>query len=375
MAVTDLSDLSATLSKSGLDRPVAVIDLDALDHNIRVLGNTAASDLNWRLVAKSLPSIPLLDYVQDALEIRDLMVFSEPMLSQLLVQSSADQLLGRPMLARSARRVLVSHSNAPTKVQWLIDSMDRLTEYAELARDMDVSLRVNLEIDVGLHRGGFTPADIPVLDTFFRDNDRLNLTGLMGYEPHLSKLPWFLAQASKANFWRTYQAMSQWAATISDKLVLNTGGSTTFHSYTSGGCINEVSFGSVMVLPSDFEQSSELGFVPAAYIASPILKRLPGNPWPGLEFLSRLQRDRTDIAIQGGYFMGTPVYPKGFGYSRVFGRSTNQEIWSGKTPAPIAPGDVALLRPSQSEFVLNAFGSIFAYRKGQALREWSTLPH
>ncbi|WP_181893418.1 alanine racemase [Falsiruegeria mediterranea] len=375
MAVTDFADISASLRQSGLDRPAAIVDLDALDHNIRVLRNTADSDLTWRLVAKSLPSVPLLDYIQDALDIRNLMVFSESMLSELLVESSSDQLLGRPMLTKSARRVLGHRPNASKQVQWLIDSKERLIEYDELARELGISLRVNLEIDVGLHRGGFAITDIPMLDAFFRDSDRLKLTGLMGYEPHLAKLPSFLARASKSKFVRTYHAMTQWAATVGEDLVLNTGGSLTFPSYTSGGDVNEVSFGSVMVLPSDFEQSSKYGFVPAAYIATPILKLLPGNSWPGLEFLSRFQRGRTDIVIQGGYFMGNPVYPKNFGYSNVFGRSTNQEIWSGKAEHPIVPGDVALLRPRQSEFVMNGFGPILAYRQGQPLCEWSTLPH
>lgn len=375
MLGTDFTEASAVLRKSGLNKPSVIVDLDALDHNIQVLRKTADPTLSWRLVAKSLPSGPLLNYLKEALKIEDLMVFSEPMLAKLLSQPNGDLLLGRPMLIDSVRRVLKQHPNAVHQVQWLIDSTERLSQYDELSKELDVSLRVNLEIDVGLHRGGFTVKDIPRIDALLRESGGLKLAGLMGYEPHLSKLPAILASGAEKRFFRTYRLFWEWANTIDGGLCFNTGGSLTFQRYVSDNMINDISFGSVMVLPSDFEQSSSHGFVPAAYIATPILKVLPGNPWPGLEFLSPFRSGAADVVIQGGYFMGHPVYPARFGYSRLFGRSTNQEIWSGRAQSSIVPGDIALLRPSQSEFVMNSLGPILAYRQGQQLCEWSVLPH
>ncbi len=39
-------------------------------------------------------------------------------------------------------------------IQWLIDTKQRLQQYLEIAQLYALSLHVNIEIDVGLHRGG-----------------------------------------------------------------------------------------------------------------------------------------------------------------------------------------------------------------------------
>lgn len=375
MARTDLSALSAALRNHGLDNPSVVVDLDALDRNIEAVKRHAHPKLAWRLVAKSLPSLPLLKYVQDALNAHNLMVFSEQMLCQLLGEPCSDLLVGRPMSVSSARRILCKFPTAATQVQWLMDSTERLEEYDQLSRELNVTLRVNIEIDVGLHRGGFTEDNIPTLDTAFSKANGLRLSGLMGYEPHLSKLPALLAVASKKRFVKTYGAFRDWAENKDHTLCFNTGGSSTFHKYRPGEQVNDLSFGSVLVLPSDFDKAAMLGFVPAVYVATPILKVLPKNQWPGLEFLASLRRTSVDVAVQGGFFMGDPVHPEGFSYSGIFGRSTNQEIWSGKAGSKAVPGEIALVRPSQSEFVMSLFGPILAYRPGRPLREWHILPH
>lgn len=370
-----LAKLSTELRDYGLDRPAIVVDLDALDRNIQAVLLNADSELSWRLVAKSLPSWPLLRYLNNALGTKNLMVFSEPMLKELLTCSKGDLLLGRPVLADAAHRVLSMHPQAVQRVQWLIDCPERLVEYADIAKGMGVKLRVSLELDVGLHRGGFSEQHLSDLSKAFSERPELLLSGFMGYEPHLSKLPRLLQRPAQARFSRACQAFQQWGAQFGDNLCFNTGGSTTFHHYSGKDDVNDISFGSVLVLPSDFEKASSLGFEPAVFIATPILKLLKGNPWPGLEWISWLRRNAVDIVIQGGYFMGDPIYPGGFGYSAIFGRSTNQEIWSAKESSEVSPGDIALLRPAQSEFVMSTYGKILAHRSGKEIQEWSTLSH
>lgn len=39
-------------------------------------------------------------------------------------------------------------------MQWLIDTPERLEEYRQLAERLNRRMRINVEIDVGLHRGG-----------------------------------------------------------------------------------------------------------------------------------------------------------------------------------------------------------------------------
>ena len=59
-----------------------------------------------------------------------------------------------------------------------------------MAQALGVRLRVNLELDVGLHRGGFADTDSlrAALGRIDADPEHLQLAGFMGYEAFIAKL-------------------------------------------------------------------------------------------------------------------------------------------------------------------------------------------
>ncbi|PWG74412.1 alanine racemase, partial [Enterococcus hirae] len=74
-------------------------------------------------------------------------------------EPGVDMLLGKPLPVQAARQFYSetgSAFDAERQLQWLIDSRPRLEQYLQLANDLDRRLNINLEIDVGLHRGGLT---------------------------------------------------------------------------------------------------------------------------------------------------------------------------------------------------------------------------
>lgn len=368
-----LEQMSQTLRDYGVDRPIAVIDLDRLDANIAAAKLGLGEGLDVRLVAKSLPCLPLLDHVRGLVATSGLMSFSEPMLSVLLyAEPKTDHLLGKPLPATAARRVLQAQTDAADRVQWLIDTPERLDEYLSLADSIGKVLRLSLEIDIGLHRGGLNTEQVGPSVQKIAAHPHVILSGLMGYEAHLAKLPVWLRgvarTASASAYRRAVAALGQGA----DGLCLNTGGSLTFQTYASAGPATEVAFGSVLVKPSDFDHPSTKTFLPALFLASPILKVMSRNPLPGLDALGLRW---SNIAISGGHYLADPVYPVRFSYSGIFGRSSNQEVWVGPRTTKAQPGDIALLRPSQSEAVLNQFGIVLALRQGQVVAEWPCLPN
>ncbi len=367
-----LTRLSETLRKYGVDQPVVAVDLDRVEANCRAAQAAADPGLDRRLVAKSLPCLPLLDHIRGLIPSSGLMSFSEPMLSALLpAEQKTDHLIGKPLPVTSAARVLQSCPDASDRVQWLIDTPERLREYLTLAETSQPALRLSLEVDIGLHRGGLKVDQVAELAQVISAHPNARLSGLMGYEAHLAKLPGVLkSRATKASA----KAFEHAAAALPEGAgyCLNTGGSLTFQSYRAPGPATEVAFGSVLVKPSDFDHATTTGFQPAAFLASPVLKTMPSNPLPGLEFLPRR---KTHIAIFGGHFLGQPVHPGGFTYSSVFGRSSNQEVWTGRSSHAVKPGDIALIRPSQSEAVLNLFGTVLAVREGQVIAQWPCLPN
>ncbi|WP_171239692.1 alanine racemase [Ruegeria sp. HKCCA5491] len=373
MTAEYLQNLSAALRDYGVDKPVAVVDLDRLDANCSLAVSLAAQGLASRLVAKSLPCLPLLDHIRAKVPASGLMTFSEPMLSTLLdAEPDTDHLIGKPLPISSAARVLKKNPTAAERVQWLIDTAENLDAYLGLAQALNLRLRLSLEVDIGLHRGGLRPEDIPQIAQRIGSHPYATLAGVMGYEAHLAKLPHVLKSRAMRSSASAFQRAIVGLPNAGEGLCLNTGGSLTFQSYAAGSAANEVAFGSVLVKPTDFDHPTTAAFQPAAFIASPILKVIQGNALPGLDFLPRW---KTDLAIFGGHFLGQPVFPDGFSYSSIFGRSSNQEVWTGPLDSSAIPGDIALLRPTQSEAVLNQFGPLLVLKGGQVVDEWQCLPN
>lgn len=357
----------------GLDAPRLVVDLDALSANCDAVRALVQPGVAVRLVAKSLPSAPLLEIARQKLGAQGMMTFSAAQITAILAAfPEEDQLLGKPLPAAAAARLISAHPEALSRVQWLIDTPARLAEYAAL----ELPVRVALEIDIGLHRGGFrTPEDISAAVAALRTGP-MRLTGAMGYEAHLAKFPGPLRRRAEAHAQEIWRAMKD-AAGPGD-FCWNTGGSLTFSSYDAAAC-TEVSLGSVLVLPSHFETPATRALQPAAWIATPVLKELGPRAVPGFAQDHALNRalaalsGRRHIAIAGGNWLADPIWPSGARVSRLFGPSSNQEVWSLPSGSAPAVGDIALARPHQSEAVLASFGPILALRGGAPVAEWSVF--
>ncbi len=97
------SGLNDLLKREGPGRPVMLIDTDRMNHNIDVLTNSVGQDKTYRVVVKSLPSIPLLREVMQRAKTEALMVFHQPFLNAVAQAfPHADTLLGKPMPVRAA---------------------------------------------------------------------------------------------------------------------------------------------------------------------------------------------------------------------------------------------------------------------------------
>ncbi|UUZ49888.1 alanine racemase [Massilia sp. B-10] len=189
------ASLSAALRAAGIATPTMIIDRDRLAANAARVVHNIGARMQLRLVAKSLPCLPLLDELAATMKTQRLMVFNLPYLQLLAAQRPAlDLLLGKPMPVAAAAAFYEHHDNpafAPARqLQWLVDSPQRLAQYRDLARQRKLPLRINLEIDVGLHRGGVASAAmLQEMLALFQSEPLLQWSGMMGYDAHLAKLP------------------------------------------------------------------------------------------------------------------------------------------------------------------------------------------
>jgi len=383
------ADLAKGLKRQGIDHPVLVLDLDRLDQNIDTLLEFLPAGMAYRIVAKSLPSPKLINYVRRRADTDRLMTFNLPMLIELANQMpNADQLLGKPLPAAALEKF---HEAAPEgaigNVFWLIDTPERLLEYQNSAQQLGESINVVFEIDVGLHRGGFE-VDDQLLDALknTEQSNALRFRGFMGYEPHLASIPKTLGwrNRAQAGAWQSYKEAIKMARDVYDaehatEIVRNIAGSPTFRLYEDTTIGNEVSVGSALVKPTDFDTDLLEPFVPACFIATPVIKAVGATRLPALEFAKGIQRaispqSAQSFFIHGGKWMANPVFPRGLSYNSIFGRSSNQEMLNGPSSLNLDPGDYVFFRPHQSEAVFLQFGDLITMRNGVVTDRWPSLP-
>ena len=375
--------LSAALKRAGLMHPVLVIDQQRLSANIAAIrSRVEAGKLPLRVVAKSLPAPGLLGAVMAGMGTQRLMVFSAEMLLQLLpLHPDADYLMGKPLPASEFARVIEKGgAEAAGKVQWLIDTPERLKAYGEVARARGLNWRASLEIDVGLHRGGFTdPAAVKAAAASAASHGA-TIAGLMGYDPYVPKMPSpDGAFASAQEAYRAMIAALRETGLDPARLTLNTAGSPTFSRHCARTVANEVSVGSAFVKPGDFDYDDLGALQPAAFIATPVIKASADQDLPGLSALSGPlhwwdPNTQRGFFIHGGHWLAKPVSPPGLEYSKLFGRSSNQEMLTGSRKVELKVDDHVFLRPDQSEALFLQFGDIVLYDGGEIGGTWLTLP-
>ncbi len=372
------AQLNELLKQQGPGHPVLVLDQARMDRNIRRLVESVGKQKQYRIVVKSLPSVPLLQHVMQRSRSQALMVFHQPFLNAVAAAfPAADVLMGKPMPVSAARTFYRKLHNTGAarrfdpgrQLQWLIDSPERLQQYLQLARQLGVTMGVNFEIDVGLRRGGLTePEQLSAALQVIAANPRhLRMRGLMGYEAHLTGMQASLqhpaVQAVLAAYRGFVQRLQQ-AGLDPAALTLNGAGSHTLKIYERDHTMNDLAAGSGVVMPTDFDTHHLAAHEPAVFIATPILKRYTGNPFTDQapENMRRL------YYIYGGYWKARMVSPDLVG-DTIY-QSTNQSPIATSQKIDLQVDDYMFLRPTQSEFVLLQFGDLLAVADGQLTGRW-----
>ena len=388
--------LNNTLKQHHRAIPSLLIDLDILDENIEEFQRNFVHEKNFRVVVKSLPSLKLVKYVMNKMNTTNLMVFHQPFLSDLTktLNNKADVLLGKPMPIKTAAYYF---NNLPTiknnfdpykQIQWLVDTKERVLQYIELAQTLSRKLRLNFEIDVGLHRGGFQNiSDLQNALELMKDNaNYVEFSGFMGYDPHIVKIPKIIrsqkkSQKSSTEFYNDCKKLieEKYPELWHDNLTFNGAGSPTvsLHNSTSSP-LNEVAAGSCFVKPTTFDIPTLSNYKPACFISTPVLKKFDGVTIPGIENFKTILRfintqNAQSFFIYGGYWKADYVFPEKLQQNSLYGDSTNQTMVNAPNNVDLDVDDFVFLRPHQSEFVFLQFGNLLIVRGNEIIDEWSLL--
>ncbi|WP_180024397.1 alanine racemase [Acinetobacter sp. YH1901134] len=367
--------LNSLLKQNGTGMPQLIVDVDALNHNLVINQQQMPERLHPRLVVKSLACMALLQHCATQLKTQRFMLFHFAHLKTLFESiPQADVLFGKPMPIQALNHADKAFLQATqSQVQWLIDSEQRLAQYLKFAEQHQLCLRINIEIDVGLHRGGLKTIDElkAVLDLIVQHPQHLKFSGLMGYDAHVAKIP-RLIQSAEQTYQQSQQSYQQFKAYVQQRYPTlcdehtcwNGGGSPSFSFHCQQSVCNEVSFGSMLLKPADFELKNLQAFQSALWIATPVLKVLPRIELPQLEWLSRWAKYQA-VFIYGGYWRGDYVYPQGSQPHALYGRSSNQELVQIPQTSSIDVDDYIFLRPTQSEMIIPQFAQLWLYQADQ----------
>jgi len=385
------SNMNSVLRGNGIDTPVLVIDLDILDRNIdRVIQsvNTTPSK-NYRVVTKSIPSPQLVEYVSTRAKTNSQMIFHRPFLQAMTDKDpNTNVLMGKPMPIASVAKFYAEHNssfNPAEQLQWLIDSNARLQQYLKLAVTQGLKLKINLELDVGLHRGGFEagPDLVSALDLIQNNPAHLEFSGFMGYDAHLIGIPQFLVDGELAKAKQRYGKClellrEKFPQLVNSSLCFNGSGSPTFRHYEGDDLLTEVSVGSALMKPTHYDLPILSDFEPSCFIASPVLKRLPNVSLPALEWSEPLvkawdQNQAQMYFCYSGNWLAEVESPPGVSPHFAY-ISSNQSGYTAPKSVDIDVDDFIFLRPTQSEAVLLQFGDLVIMRGKTIVDRWPVIP-
>ena len=323
------------------------------------------------------------------------MVFHQPFLSHLSHHfgNSIDILIGKPMPVKTAAycyKILNPQSGfePSSQLQWLADTETRILEYITLAKEIGQKIKLNLEIDVGLHRGGFENLErlSKALKLIENNIGFIEFSGFMGYDPHVVKIPKLLRSPQKAfhlanDFYQDCIKLlrEKFPRLYHDQLTFNGAGSPTIDMHVKeNSVLNEISAGSCLVKPTTFDIPSLEDYSPACFIATPVLKKLNGTLLPGIERFKNLfsffnPKLKNAYFIYGGNWKADYYYPEKTLENALFGSSTNQTLINTASKTNLEVDEFIFLRPHQSEFVFLQFGNILTIRNQEITGEWSLL--
>lgn len=385
--------LATALDAAGIAQPTLVVDRARFQHNLAAIRRRVPGAVPLRVVVKSLPSLSLVDAAARAWGTERLMLFNGPQLLQAAAaRPDARILLGKPLTAAAAKGVLDAMPagfDAPDRIEWLVDTPAKVAQYRALARARGQAMKLNVEIDVGLHRGGVEHAeDLAAMLALMREEPLLQWSGFMGYDAHVAGIPDLpgLREKARAEMHARYDAMVAEAARVTgrpldrSRLTLNSGGSHTLHQHDGTRSPNEVSVGSASVGPSDFDSPELTELHPASFIATPVLKVMGGFRLPyGVEWIGRAAatwnpNQSLAFAVHGGNWLADPVSPAGVAPSGLFGPSSNQQVMTAPASSGIAPDGWVFWRPRQSEAVFLQFGDLAVFEGGRIDARWPVFP-
>jgi D-serine deaminase-like pyridoxal phosphate-dependent protein len=287
-----------------LDPPLAIIDLDAFDHNAADLVRRAAGR-PIRVASKSLRCRYLVERVLALPGYAGVLAYSLPEAMWLCAAGTAtDLVVAYPTVDRAALRALAGDETARRTITIMVDSVEHLDLIDTILGPGHPTIRVCLELDVSwrplahvglVHIGTrrsplHTPAQAGVFAKAVLGRPGFQLAGVMAYEGQIAGLGdnppgrplrgatvrWIQRQSATELIERRTAAVAAITALAPLEFV-NGGGTGSLELTASDPSVTELAAGSGLVGPTLFDAYTRFRPEPALLFALPVVHRPTRN--------------------------------------------------------------------------------------------------
>jgi D-serine deaminase-like pyridoxal phosphate-dependent protein len=244
------------MKKEELDTPALCLDIEVVEANLEYMAAFFAP-----LPARLRPHFkthktPILAHMQlsagaigmTCAKLGEAEVLGQAGIRDILI---ANQIIGAAKIAR-----LVNLA-AYTEVMVAVDDVDNVAQLAAAASAKDVSLRVLIEVNVGMGRCGVTPGKAALaLAQEIAARPSLCFEGMMGYEGHAVKIPDLaerrrVAEEAMASLIATRDLIEETGIPV---LIVSGGGTGTYAITGRYPGVTEIQAGSYLTMDSQYHR-------------------------------------------------------------------------------------------------------------------------
>jgi len=351
-------------SKWDLDTPALCVDLDVMDRNIKKMASTIiGAGKNWRPHTKGqkIPAIAHKEIRAGAIgvtcaKLSEAEVMAGAGIRDILI---ANQIVGREKITRLVN--LQPHAD----VMVAIDCRENAQAISELASAKGVTVRVLVELNVGLNRAGVEPGNAAVsLSEYAASLPGLRYSGLMAWEAHATTI---LDQAKKRevitrDIGRLVESAEQCRAAGLPVGIVSCGGTGTYWITCTMPGVTEIQAGGGIFHDIHYAQDYGVDHEFAMTVVATVTSR----PTP------------TRIVTDAGHktMNGTPATPRPLGLEGVAKVRLSAEHGTIDLEVPndrVKVGDKVEFIVGYSDFTTYVHEEMFAIRNGTVEQVWPIL--
>lgn len=379
----DLSGLDALLAREGFhERPIAVLDLDALDANAADLARRAAG-MPVRVASKSLRVRGLLDRVLAQPGYAGILAFTLPEALWLVEGGARDVVVAYPTAERGALRRLSASAEALREITLMVDEPAQLDLILDALADRRGRLaahpvRIALELDVsyaplpGVRFGALrspvrTPAQAADLAREVVARPGLELVGMMAYEGQIAGV----TDAAPGPYGAAVRAMKRLSRpdieerraeavaavrAVAELEFVNGGGTGSIESTSAEAAVTEIAAGSGLIGPGLFDGYRDFTPHPALLLGVSVVRR----PAPGVATL--LGGGWIASGVPGADRLPTIAHPSGLAFASQEAAGEVQTPVLGSAADALRVGDTVWLRHAKAGEPAERFASYVLIR-------------